>query len=126
MIGQTERDYKGVEAQFMKKKILVLLGQIACVPFRPERKDAKSADQMVGALYGESRIAALSLRCRASTRCERPIFRAAASAYRFMPIIVSSMVSTVVMPLELAWKPRWVVIIWTNSRDMSTLDCSIL
>ena len=25
MIGQTERDYKGVEAQFMKKKILVLL-----------------------------------------------------------------------------------------------------
>ena len=25
MIGQTERDDKGVEAQFMKKKILVLL-----------------------------------------------------------------------------------------------------
>ncbi len=46
-------------------------------------------------------------------------------AYRFMPMTVSSMVSTVVTPLELAWKPRWVVIICTNSRAMSTLDISI-
>ena len=46
--------------------------------------------------------------------------------YRFIPITVSSMVSTVVMVFELAWNPRCVAIICTNSRDMSTLDCSIL
>ena len=48
------------------------------------------------------------------------------AAYRFMPMTVSSMVSTVVMPLELAWNPRWVEIICTNSRARSTLDCSML
>ena len=41
-----------------------------------------------------------------------------------MLITVSSMVSVVVMILLLDWKPRWVLIIWTNSVDMSTLDCS--
>ena len=35
-----------------------------------------------------------------------------------------SMVSTVVMMRELAWKPRWVVIMRTNSVARSTLDCS--
>ena len=34
------------------------------------------------------------------------------------------MSSTVVMILELAWNPRWVEIILTNSCPMSTLDCS--
>ena len=46
--------------------------------------------------------------------------------YRFMLMTVSSMVSVVVTPLELAWKPRWVAIICTNSVVMSTLDCSML
>ena len=41
-----------------------------------------------------------------------------------MLITVSSMVSVVVMALLLDWKPRCVVIICTNSVDMSTLDCS--
>lgn len=44
--------------------------------------------------------------------------------YLFMLMTVSSMVSVVVMALLLDWKPRWVVIICTNSVDMSTLDCS--
>ena len=48
------------------------------------------------------------------------------ATYRFIPITVSSMLSTVVMVFELAWKPRCVAIICTNSRDMSTFDCSML
>ena len=32
--------------------------------------------------------------------------------------------STVVIIFELAWKPRWTVIILTNSEPISTLDCS--
>ncbi len=46
--------------------------------------------------------------------------------YLFMPMTVSSMLSVVVMALELAWKPRCVVIMCTNSLAMSTLDCSML
>ena len=52
--------------------------------------------------------------------------RVISANYRFMPMTVSSMLSTVVMVFELAWKPRCVAIICTNSRDMSTFDCSIL
>ena len=59
-------------------------------------------------------------------RCGHWVNMLRRSCYLFMLITCSSMVSTVVMPLELAWKPRWVMIICTNSRDMSTLDCSML
>ena len=41
-----------------------------------------------------------------------------------MEITVSSIVSTVVMVLLLAWKPRWVVIMFTNSLARSTLEIS--
>ena len=44
--------------------------------------------------------------------------------YRFIWMTVLIMSSTVVMVLELAWNPLWVVIILTNSSEMSTLDIS--
>ena len=46
------------------------------------------------------------------------------SDYRFRLMSSWSMLSTVVMILELAWNPLSVVIILTNSAAMSTLDCS--
>jgi len=44
--------------------------------------------------------------------------------YRLRLISSFSISSTVVMILELAWKPRWVAIILTNSCPISTVDCS--
>ena len=44
--------------------------------------------------------------------------------YRFMFMSSASISSVVVMMRELAWKPRWVMIILTNSVAKSTFDCS--
>ncbi len=99
-----------IETMFMKHTSIILLAALS------KKRDAK------GAGPGGRRLVRRKPDCSAIPS----LFRAAVSAYRFMPITVSSMVSAVVMPLELAWKPRWVVIICTNSRAISTLDCSIL
>ena len=55
---------------------------------------------------------------------EDTLFFYAVFRYLFIWITVSSMVSTVVMFLELAWNPRCVAIMFTNSRARSTLLCS--
>ncbi|WP_304736981.1 hypothetical protein, partial [uncultured Desulfovibrio sp.] len=58
------------------------------------RAYAKAPAMEAGALHGESRIAALSLRCGTPAPGGRSLIRAAVSDYRFMLITVSSMVST--------------------------------